>query len=294
MQTLPVIAVAVVAACASSYAFSALVSPAAAPPSGSSDAALETRVAELQDRQAELEGAVERLSTAADRGIARQEIPAISDEQVRRALGDLLEAQGLDLESLVAEAAADGGAPRLDFDTAWAQLSGGSLKYEDQEALWIKVREAGLMDEMVAAFEARAKQLSTVADAQFQLGNAYLQKLFTVADNEKAKWSMQADRSFDEALDLDETHWGARFSKAVSLSFWPAFLGRGPEAMKHFEILIDQQEASGGSRAEHAQGYLFLGNMYEQQGKSEKAREIWQRGYGLHPGSQELGAKVKK
>ena len=123
---------------------------------------------------------------------------------------------------------------------------------------------------------------------------AYIQKLFGVtADNEKGMWSIKADRAFDEALDIDPKHWGARFAKAVSLSFWPAPFGRGPEAMKHFEVLVEQQEASGGSNPGHAQTYLFLGNMYEQRGQAEKAREIWQRGYNLHPNSQELGGKVK-
>jgi len=293
MQTLPMIAVAVVAACASSYAWTVFAAPAAQSPEAAPAEALQAQVARLQERQAELEARLERLSVAAPASSARRQVPAISDDQVQRALAELMEKRGLDLEALVANAAVGADQPAIDFEVAWAQLSGGQLEYEQQEELWKKVRDAGLLDQMVAAFEARAEQLSTVADAQYQLGNAYLQKLFTVPDNEKAKWSMQADRSFDDALALDDKHWGARFSKAVSLSFWPAFLGRGPEAMEHFEILIGQQEESGTARPEFAQSYLFLGNMYEQQGKTEKAREIWQRGYGLHPQSKELGAKIK-
>ena len=297
MQTLPILGVAVVAACASSYVFVSAFQkePLVAPPAAAPDVDLEAKVAALQAEQAELLATIERLQA---KGAApmRSEVPAISDEQVTRAVESMLAERGLELPQLLAEASGGGKkSPALDFDATFALLSATEMPHEEQEALWSKVRDAGMIDDMVAAFEQRAEDNSNVASVHAQLGNAYLQKLFGVAaDNEKGKWSIKADRAFDEALDINPKHWGARFAKAISLSFWPAPFGRGPEAVKHFEILVEQQEASGTSNPGHAQTYMFLGNMYQQQGNAEKAMATWQRGYNLHPGNEELGKKVKQ
>ena len=293
MQTPLVILSSVLTAVVASYLFVTLQPPAdaAALPEAVREDDLEASIAALRDGQAELARAVERLDAAREVAPTRQAIPGISDEQVTRVLEAMFEARGVELSSLVDAAAVEGAGP-LSVDTALAQIAAG-MGYDEKEELWKQLREAGLIDDMVAAFKARADQYPDVADAQAQLGDAYLQKLFGVPDNEKGKWSMLADRSYDEALDIDPKHWDARFAKAISLSHWPSFMGRGPEAMKHFETLIEQQESSGGGHAGYANSYLFLGNMYHQAGKREEAKEVWQRGYNLHPGSAALAARLK-
>ena len=103
---------------------------------------------------------------------------------------------------------------------------------------------------------------------------------------------MEADVAFDQALDIDDSHWAARFSKAVSYTFWPDFLGKKSSAIENFEILVQQQE-QGPTQGEYAQTYFYLGNLYEQRGDATKAQEIWQRGANLYPQNPELQGKIK-
>src|SRR5690606_34168536 len=124
------------------------------------------------------------------------------------------------------------------------------------------------------------------------LGDALVQKLMT-ADNqaETATLGMSADAAYTAALELDPTHWRARFAKAVGYTFWPHFLGKKTEAIRHFEILIEQQEA-GAPQEGYQETYLFLGNLYDQRGEGEKARAVWERGLRLHPGSAGLKERL--
>jgi len=142
-----------------------------------------------------------------------------------------------------------------------------------QEA-WREAAELGLLDEVLAAFERRAEESPNDARAHADLGAAYLQKLNSVSEMEKGAWALRADRSFDAALAIDPAHWEARFTKALSLSYWPAITGKQPESIHQFETLIAQQESSP-ARPEHAKSYLYLGNLYLGQGKGEKALDVW-------------------
>ena len=150
------------------------------------------------------------------------------------------------------------------------------------------MREAGRIDEYVAAIEKLAAASPNDPDLQVALGHAYLQKLFGVGNTPEAgPLAYKSDAAFDRALELDDHNWGARFSKAVSLSNWPDFMGRGPEAIEHFEILLEQQ-ATQPKRPEFALTYLFLGNMQQSAGKHEQAMATWRAGLELFPDVEEL------
>ncbi|HEB52641.1 MAG TPA: hypothetical protein ENI87_05250 [bacterium] len=93
----------------------------------------------------------------------------------------------------------------------------------------------------------------------------------------------------DHGLLLDDQHWGARFSKAMSYTFWPEFTGKRGEAIKQFETLVAQQETM--PVEEHqAQTYLYLGNMLAER-DPERARSIWRKGLRRHPDNAELRAR---
>ncbi len=104
---------------------------------------------------------------------------------------------------------------------------------------------------------------------------------------------MKADEAFDAALARDDHHWDARFSKAVSPSFWPPLFGKQAEAIEHFETLMGQQEALPQQGPKHAQTYLLLGNLYQQQGNNDKALATWNDGTQLFPDNHELAARVQ-
>ena len=164
---------------------------------------------------------------------------------------------------------------------------------EASQELFQRLRELGRIDEYVAAMEALAAADPENADLQVALGHAYLQKLFGMESMpEIGVVAMKSDAAFDRALAIDDQNWGARFSKAVSLSNWPAFMGRGPEAIEHFEILLEQQEAQP-KRPQFAMTYLFLGNVLQAGGKPERALATWRKGLELFPDREELRNAVE-
>ncbi|MDA0667661.1 MAG: hypothetical protein O3A95_06675 [Planctomycetota bacterium] len=122
-----------------------------------------------------------------------------------------------------------------------------------------------------------------------QLGYAYLQPIIRggVAGMDAGKWSMKADGIYDQVLAADSENWDARFSKAISYSFWPPMFGKQPEAIRHFEILVGQQENQV-ANSQFSQTHLLLGNLYEQQGNHEKAMAAWQVGYDRFPDDANL------
>ncbi len=181
----------------------------------------------------------------------------------------------------------------FDLQAAILKLSGEELSESEYRSFWGEIVKAGKIDEAVAEFERRANANPNDSDAQVQLGHAYLQKLFTVGDMEKGAWSVKSDKAFSAALEVDPQHWDARFSKAVSLSFWPAIFGKKDEAIHHFEILLEQQEAKN-SEKKFAQSYLYLGNLYQEKGDKDKAKAIWERGLSRFPTNSALQSKMSE
>jgi tetratricopeptide (TPR) repeat protein len=196
-----------------------------------------------------------------------------------------------------AKAPAADGAPVADGKpdplAAWLErLRNPRATQADRDALWKEIKEAGALDRVIESLERRSKEEPNDPQAFVDLGKAYLEKLYTKQGPEVGEWARKADGAFDAALALDPQNWSARFSKAMSLSFWPPIFGRGPEAVQHFETLIRQQEQTGGNRPEHAQAYVFLGGLYQQQGQMDRARELWRRGIALFPENEELRRRL--
>lgn len=162
----------------------------------------------------------------------------------------------------------------------------------DTAALWKQAQDAGLTDDLVAAFEARAAADPDNPDAHVELGGAYIQKIQEVGNGPLAGlWATKADEAFDQALALDEGHWGARMSKAVSLSFWPPIFGKQAEAVSQFEVLIEKQKDMP-LEPGHESPYVLLGNLHWQRGDTEAAMAVWNEGLGLFPDSTDLAAAL--
>jgi tetratricopeptide (TPR) repeat protein len=175
---------------------------------------------------------------------------------------------------------------------AFARLKSGELSWEDKQALWKEMADAGKYDELLALFELEAKNNPNDPKAQVELGQAYLQKVFRSNGPEAGIWATKADGAFDQALVLDDHNWEARFQKAVSLSFWPPVMGKQGQAQKQFETLLAQQEA-GPKKPEHAQTYLFLGNVYQQMGKLDQALATWKKGLAMFPSNTQLATQIE-
>jgi tetratricopeptide (TPR) repeat protein len=170
------------------------------------------------------------------------------------------------------------------------QLNGKS--WEEAQDVWKKAAEAGVIDELVAMCEKNAADRPNDANAQLELGRAYIQKLMNVPDGPtKGIWSMKADKAYDKALGLDDHNWEARFSKAVNYSFWPPNLGKQRDAIAQFETLVQQQQGQP-QQPHFAQTHLWLGNMYTQIGEKDKALAAWQHGLALFPDDAELQHQI--
>lgn len=172
---------------------------------------------------------------------------------------------------------------------AWFDaLLAGDLDYDAQQELWQKIREAKQTDAVIALFEARAAADPNNPDRQSELGQAYLAKIQEVAGGPLAGvWADKADKAFDQALALDDRHVEARFMKAISLSFWPPVFGKQGQAVKQFEILLEQQgnTAMGDWQSE---AYMMLGNLHMQMGKPDQAKLVYQQGLALFPQNAQL------
>lgn len=291
MSSTPIVAVSVLLATAAATAVAFLFRPPATEtaPGGDATAALHREVAALQKTQSELRQQLDALAKAAtpapvERPVERVEAPTVSSEQVAAAVEAYLSKRAAGADSPAGGAAA----PAFDMERDFAKLAGTSV-FENGD-LWRKAHAAGQMDELIKKFEALAKASPNDPKVQMDLAKAYISYL--QLDSSKApQLSLKADRVYDTVLELEPTHWEARFSKAVSYSFWPAFTGKPKESIKHFEMLVEQQDSMPVT-AEQAQTYIMLGNMLEQGGNSAKAKAVWARGAKRHPDNAELVKKA--
>jgi tetratricopeptide (TPR) repeat protein len=248
---------------------------------------LEHELARLAQTQAELAARLD------EERAAPRELAGLPPEAVAAAVERYLAQRPV-------EAAAAGAAPETALPAderrvkdALARLNSGELDEDQVQALWAEMGKAGLSDDLVAAYEARVEGDPNDPDLRVELGSAYLQKIFEVGNGPAAGlWAMKADAAFDAALELDPEHWDARFTKAVSLSFWPPALGKQNAAIEQYETLLEQQQGQP-KEQRFAQTYLFLGNMYQQTGQAQKALATWQEGLALYPDSDELQSQVQ-
>jgi tetratricopeptide (TPR) repeat protein len=289
MSTTPTVVVSVLLATAAAVAVSFLTRPSTEPtPGGDATAALQREVSALQQTQADLQKQLAALASApapaaAARPIERVEAPTVSSEQVAAAVEAYLSTR-----SGGAAPAAAGATPAFDMEKDFAALL--STNYWENPALWKRAQAAGVMDEVLKKYEAMAKQNPNDASKQMQLANAYLAVL-QMDPSSGPRLGMKADKTLDAVLELEPTHWNARFSKAMSYTFWPDFLGKKPAAIKNFEMLVEQQDSMP-VEAQQAQTYLFLGNLLEQRGDTAKAKAAWARGAKRHPDNEELRKKA--
>lgn len=263
---------------------------------------IEQRLASIESKFQEFNKRLEDIKNTP--AVAAAPAQRVSDDDLSAAVAKYLAEHPVESVKSVADAGsatekakkkAAKEAKKAEVDSLVARLLDPQLNYNDKRELFKQLKEQGLFESVLLELEKKADELKGSADVQFELGSAYIEKLQMVSDGpEKGTWAMKADSMFDKALEIDPRHWGARFSKAISLAFWPPIFGKQNDAIAQFETLRKQQEESGGTKPEFAQTYQFLGNLYQQQGKPEQAQEIWKKGLDLFPGDTGLKQKLGK
>lgn len=108
---------------------------------------------------------------------------------------------------------------------------------------------------------------------------------------EQGALSARAGEILRSALELDATHWDARFTLAINYFHNPEFMGLTDDAIREFETLLEQQ----GTRTdfpEMAGPYVYLGDLYARIGRAEDANATWKRGAALFPHDPRLAERV--
>ena len=256
-----------------------------------SAAAMGEEIDALHKECADLRRQLEASEQAQPMQDSQRVLAGLGDEQIEAAILRWLEKHG---QTLPIEAAAKKEPPKIDERKAFLSLSDLGMSYEDRLKVWAQVQKAGKLDDLLAKLKEHARQSPNDADAQAALGNALVQKINApnVSGMERAVLGKQIDDAYAKALDLDPEHWEARYSRAIGQTFWPAFMGKQADAIQNFETLIEQQERRS-QKPGYSSTYVLLGNVYAQQGKMDKAKEVWQRGLKQFPNDGELQKKLK-
>ena len=243
------------------------------------------RLESMDERMLKME---QRLDSSANRPVSQGVDRSLDAETINQMIADALDQRGSSIlpesqaedrsEELIAEAN-----DKLLNDSI-AKLLDPNFSGQNREELWDQLKEQGLLEEAISLLEQEVQNDPENLNLMNQLGDAYLQPIIRggVAGMDAGKWSMKADGIYDQVLAADSENWEARFSKAISYSFWPPMFGKQPEAIRHFEILVGQQENQT-SNPQFAQTHFLLGNLYEQQGNHDKAMEAWSVGYERFP-----------
>jgi hypothetical protein len=182
--------------------------------------------------------------------------------------------------------------PPTAFRQAIAILVSPQTGFQQKQAAWKQLRDAGELDQALATLKQGAANNPTSAEYPTALGEAYVYKLQTIRDfHEVSILALQADQSFNTALGLDPANWEAKFFKAAALSRWPPEMKKGPEVIQQFSNLIDQQEAMP-PQPQFAQTYVFLGDQYKKTGQPDFAVATWRLGLVKFPGDSTLQGRI--
>ena len=182
--------------------------------------------------------------------------------------------------------------PPTAFRQAIDILVSPQTNFQQRQAAWKQLRDAGELDQALATLKQGAVNNPTSAEYPTALGEAYVYKLQTIRDfHEVSILALQADQSFNTALGLDPANWEAQFFKAAALSRWPAEMNKGPEVIQQFSNLIDQQEAMP-PQPQFAQTYVLLGDQYKKTGQRDYAVQTWRLGLAKFPGDSTLQGRI--
>lgn len=292
MQPVAIVLASVLVASGAAAGLSVAMRPPVAP-------SLEPRVDELQQELGKLRGDLQTMQqelAAARAAVALAPVAdasgrrsaAVSDEQVQAAVAAWFARRDGAPAGVAGAASAtgDAAAATFDLDRDFAALVG--TNFWNAGAAWKKAFAAGRMDAVIAKFEELAAAAPNDPKAQMDLASAYI--AYLQMDSSRWQLSGKADQAYDRVLALDDHHWEARFSKAVSYTFYPDFLGKKKDAIAHFQTLVQQQESMP-VEASQAQTYLYLGNLLEAR-DPEQARQVWAKGAQRHPDNQDLKKRL--
>ncbi|MCR9247649.1 MAG: hypothetical protein NXI31_21700 [bacterium] len=163
---------------------------------------------------------------------------------------------------------------------------------ESTAELWAQLEACDRLDEVLDVYRTAVEQAPQSTAAHYELACAAHAAAMSRPNHEQGRWWRESDSAYGDVLELDPQHWDARYEKAVKLTFWPSSYGRMPEAIQHFETLIEQQRSLP-VEGRHSQVYFQLGNLHAQRGDLKEARSVWQQGLQRHPTASRLQQRLQ-
>jgi cytochrome c-type biogenesis protein CcmH/NrfG len=181
---------------------------------------------------------------------------------------------------------------KLAFKQSMDTLLSPSSTYEQRQAAWKQLMDAGQLDQAVAQLQQLMAANPQLPQYPSALGVAYLKQCSLTDDiRQQGILALNADQLFDTALNLDPTDWEARYTKAVAMSHWPASLNKGQDVVDNFLTLIQQQQSLP-VETQFALPYLRLGDYYQKAGNAASALNAWQQGASLFPANEDLKSRL--
>jgi tetratricopeptide (TPR) repeat protein len=175
-----------------------------------------------------------------------------------------------------------------EFRNAIETLLSPESTYEQKQAVWKHLKEAGELDDAIHEFQQRVATNPNSTDDFVALGEAELKKCGQSDDvRETAILAMNADQTFDKALSIDPSNWEAQFDKVSAMAHWPPELNQGQKVIDQFQTLIQEQESQP-AQSQFALTYLRMGDFYQRTGNADAAAQVWQQGAALFPNNTDL------
>lgn len=238
---------------------------------------------ERQDDAERLAG-LERELAAARTSLAQQ---AAAIESLRSAGAAVVAVEPAPARDTTREAA-EKAAAKAEFDELRRKVFAGEATDEEQQRFWELAHTSGVLAEIISELAAKVEQVPADVSARMQLAQAYLARLLSVPDGpERGSWAMKAEQQWAAVLEIDKDHWEARYSRAISWSYWPEQFNKAPDAIREFETLRAQQQRMT-PEPEQANVYVTLAMLYRRVGNADKARQALEEGLVRHPGHDGL------
>ncbi len=148
------------------------------------------------------------------------------------------------------------------------------------------VIEAGEYDRCLALFEKLVAEHPTSANLLLNFGYAHVDKIPVEGAITQVILANTALTHFTAALELEET-WLLRYTRGNSYLYWPVIFGRTQLGIDDLERAIEMAGETK-RRPYHGRAWAALGDSYWRLEDLEKARQTYQQGLELYPGSREL------
>lgn len=153
------------------------------------------------------------------------------------------------------------------------------------------VIKAAQYDRCIAFFEKLVAAHPAASSAFLNFGFAYVDKIPAAGSITQVILANTALTYFSKSIELKST-WIGLYTRGNSYLYWPKIFGRAPLGVADLEQAMKMQKTDPVKRSYHVRAYISLGDGYWKTDDTERARAVWQEGFALFPGNEQLKARL--